>query len=70
MNALASALGSGDALKTKINNELIKQGLENSTGVTVPTKALDIVTDMSSAAFMQTPVWMLSLLAAVGSMAF
>jgi hypothetical protein len=35
-DALVSALGTGDALKAKINAELTKQGLKESTGVTNP----------------------------------
>ena len=35
---LASTLGTGDALMTKINTELKKQGLEEATGVSAPAK--------------------------------
>ena len=66
MKAISSALGSGDALNDKINNELVKQGLEKSTSMTNPTKA----TEISSAAIMQTPVWALAMLAAAAVMAF
>ena len=36
---LVSTLGTGDALTTKINTELKKQGLEEATGVSTPAKA-------------------------------
>ena len=40
ITALSDALGSGDALKTKINSALNAQGLDESTGVTTPTKVV------------------------------
>ena len=36
---LVSTLGTGDALKNKINTELQKEGLEKATGVSAPVKA-------------------------------
>jgi len=36
---LTSTLGTGDALKTKLNAELVKQSLKESSGVTAPAKA-------------------------------
>ncbi len=36
---LTSTLGTGDALKTKLNAELVKQSLQESSGVTAPAKA-------------------------------
>jgi hypothetical protein len=36
---LVSTLGTGDALKTKINTELKKQGLQEATGASAPAKA-------------------------------
>ena len=36
---LTSNLGNGDALKTKLNTELVKLSLKESTGVTAPVKA-------------------------------
>ena len=36
---LASTLGTGDAVMTKINTELKKQGLKEATGVSAPAKA-------------------------------
>ena len=40
-----STLGTGDALMTKINTELKKEGLEEATGVSSPVKA---AADLSS----------------------
>jgi len=67
MTALSEALGSGDALKTKINSALDAQGLPASTGVTAPAKA---VIDVSSAGASQSPLWALAVLAAAGAAAF
>lgn len=39
VSALTDALGSGDDLKNKLNQELVAQGLEQSTGVTDPQVA-------------------------------
>jgi len=64
MTALSDALGSGDALKTKINSALKAQGLPESTGVTAPTKA------GASAGATQSPLWSLVVLAASGAVAF
>ena len=36
---LTSNLGAGDALKTKLSAELVKQSLKESPGVTAPVKA-------------------------------
>jgi hypothetical protein len=66
MAALSDALGSGDALKTKINSALKEQGLPESTGVTAPTKAVI----MSSTGATQSPLWVLVVLAASGAAAF
>jgi len=71
MAALSDALGSGDALKTKINSALKAQGLPESTGVTAPTKA---VIEVSSTGATQSPLWalvsQLVVLAASGAAAF
>jgi len=67
MTALSEALGSGDALKTKINSALVAQGLPASTGVIVPTKG---VIDVSSTGATQSPLWALAVLAAAGAAAF
>jgi len=67
MTALSDALGSGDALKTKINSALKAQGLPESTGVTAPTKA---VIDVSSAGATEGPLWALAVLAAFGAAVF
>ena len=67
MTALSEALGSGDALKTKINSALDAQGLPASTGVTAPAKA---VIDVSSAGASQSPLWALAVLATAGAAAF
>jgi hypothetical protein len=56
---LASTLGTGDALKTKINAELKKQGLQESTGVTDPSKSTSLLT--SSAPVASLPAWALAL---------
>ena len=64
MTALSDALGSGDALKTKINSALKAQGLPESTGVTAPTKAV------SSAGATEGPLWALAVLAAFGAAVF
>jgi hypothetical protein len=37
---LVSTLGTGDAVMTKINTELKKEGLEEATGVSAPVKAV------------------------------
>jgi len=50
---LVSTLGTGDALTTKINTELKKQGLEEATGVSTLAKgALSNGTPMAS-----SPAW-------------
>jgi hypothetical protein len=67
MTALSDALGSGDALKTKINSALKAQGLPESTGVTAPTKA---GADVRSSGATQSPLWALVVLAASGAVAF
>jgi len=67
ITALSDALGSGDALKTKINSALNAQGLDESTGVTAPTK---VVIDVSSAGATQSPSWALVLLVASVAAAF
>jgi hypothetical protein len=67
MTALLDTLGSGDALKTKINSALATQGLPESTGMTTPTKA---VTDILSAGATRSPLWALTVLAAAGAAAF
>ena len=56
MDVVATALGSGDDLKTKINAELTKQGLEEATGVTAPTKA-----EMGASPASSKPAWVLLL---------
>ena len=67
MTALSDELGSGDALKTKINSALVLQGLDEATDVTAPTKA---VLDVSmGTGGMQTPLWALVVLAASGAVA-
>ena len=38
VDKLLATLGSGDAFKTKLNAELVKGGLKESTGVTAPAK--------------------------------
>jgi len=55
---LASTLGSGEALKTKINAELTKQGLKESTGVTDPYKFSPLT---SSTPVASSPAWALAL---------
>ena len=59
MDAVMTTLGSGDALKSKIDGALQEQGLEPSAAVTAPTKASEIVTDISAAGLM-TPMWALA----------
>ena len=39
-NQLASTLGTGDTLKSKINAQLKKQSLEEATAMTAPAKSL------------------------------
>jgi hypothetical protein len=58
VDTLDSTLGTGDALKTKINAELTKQGLQESTGVTNPSKST-----FSSAPVASSPAWALALAA-------
>ena len=67
MTALSEALGSGDALMTKINSALDAQGLPSSTGVTAPAK---VDMDDSSAAAKPSPLWVLAMLVAAGAAAF
>jgi hypothetical protein len=55
-------LGTGNALKTKINAELTKQGLKESTGVTDPYKFSPFA---SSAPVASSPAWALALAAHV-----
>ena len=59
MDKLISTLGTGEDLKTKINSELKKQGLEEATGVTAPVKS-----DLS-AAVAASPKWAMVLAAYV-----
>jgi hypothetical protein len=58
MSEVSSALGSGDALKSKINSALRDEGLEESTGLSAVTSS----TDISSAARLVTPMWSFVLL--------
>lgn len=62
IDAILSALGSGDVCKTKININLKEQGLKESTGVTTPTKA-----NLSSDANMPSITWVLVLVAQAAS---
>ena len=48
--ALKTVLGTGDALKTKLNNALAAENLPPSTGVTAPTTAADAASLVPSAA--------------------
>jgi len=41
LDKITSTLGTGDVLKNKINVELVKQSLKESSSVTTPIKALD-----------------------------
>ncbi len=45
---IISTLGTGDVLKSKINAELVKQSLKESSSVTAPLKALDAGTNLLS----------------------
>jgi hypothetical protein len=71
MTALLDTLGSGDALKTRINSALAEQGLPESTGMTAPTKA--VVKGLSNGATLSppflSPLWALTVLAAAGAAA-
>jgi len=71
MTALLDTLGSGDALKTRINSALAEQGLPESRGMTAPTKA--VVKGLSSGATLSppflSPLWALTVLAAAGAAA-
>jgi hypothetical protein len=59
---LISTLGTGDNLKTKLNSELKKQGLNEATGVTAPVKSGHSV---ESAAVAVSPMWAMVLAAHV-----
>ena len=59
VDKLVATLGSGDALKTKLNAELVKGGLKESTGVTAPAKGKPASAGLLSA------TWALSLTAPV-----
>jgi hypothetical protein len=61
MDALVSALGTGDSLKIKINTALTAQGLQASTGVTAPSRG---DRGVGSAAVPCHSIWALTLLAA------
>ena len=73
MSSLTSTLGSGDALKDKLNKELTSAGLEEATAMTNPTKAKKEkeveLEDESSSGCSQSPLWALAPLAALGAMA-
>jgi hypothetical protein len=71
MNSLTSTLGSGGALKDKLNKELTSAGLEEATAMTNPTKAKkeEEVELESSSGCSQSPLWVLAPLAALGAMA-
>ena len=73
MNSLTSTLGSGDALKNKLNTELTSAGLEEATAMTNPAKAKKKeeveLEDESSSGCRQSPLWALAPLAALGAMA-
>ncbi len=45
---IVSTLGTGDVLKSKINAELVKQSLKESSSVTAPMKALEAGTSLLS----------------------
>jgi len=59
---LISTLGTGDNLKTKLNSELKKQGLNEATGVTAPVKS---GLSAESAAVAVSPMWAMVLAAHV-----
>jgi hypothetical protein len=69
MNSLTSTLGSGDALKDKLNKELKDAGLEEAKGISDPVKYKVEVGVMSSTGCRQSPLWALAPLAALGAMA-
>ena len=58
-------LGTGDALKSKIDDELKKQGLKESSGVTAPAKA-----GLSGDPLALSPLWVLVLAAHVFALSF
>ena len=61
---LISTLGTGDALLAKINTEFKKQGLEEATGTSAPTKAT-----LSGTAMALLPAWTLVLVMQVYAIA-
>jgi hypothetical protein len=62
VDKLVATLGSGDALKTKLNAELVKGGLKESTGVTAPAKG---EAPKPASAGLLSATWELSLTAPV-----
>jgi hypothetical protein len=62
VDKLVATLGSGDALKTKLNAELVKGGLKESTGVTAPAKG---EAPKPASAGLLSATWALSLTAPV-----
>jgi ABC-type uncharacterized transport system YnjBCD ATPase subunit len=61
VTTMTSTLGSGDALKTKLNAALKKEGLKETTGVTAPVTGMSAGTARVTASMMLLP-WALSAL--------